>query len=312
MSIQIIDHTFGPWLARKRQENGASTYSYDLCTAIIPDLRNHLEANHPEKFILISTAPPLAQVDTKDLQTGRPDLVIQFLHTYPYRSPFGDIRKLLDRFPDARIILVTAYQAYLYRLERWLHDQGRSGSVSVHFQPMFILPQEVISVAREPIDKYPKQEKRIIYFGNLYKGKATEYHRLRDGLGRAGWQLDVISRSQFNREGKLLSREEIWRIICRYQYGIGVGRCALEMYALGLRLLISGAHWGGLCLLPEDYQTQSRSNFNGRVITGTRDLEEALELLPISYRPKTACRNQADINGLLRKVCDIFSYSVIK
>lgn len=306
MSILLIDHTFGPWLARKRQENGASTYSEDLCTAIIPELWDYLEANHSGKDILISTAPPLAQVDPAYLHTKKPDLVIQFLHTYPYRSPFDDIQRLLDRFPHSRILLVTAYQAFLHRLQRWIHGKGKSEWVAAHFQPMFILPRKLTALSQNPVCEYLAAEKRIVYFGNLYKGKSTEYHRIKQGLANAGWKLDVISRSQFNGAGKVLDREEIWKIISRYRYGIGVGRCALEMYALGLQLLISGEHWGGLCLVPEDYQTQSRTNFNGRVITGTRDLEEALELLPISHWQAPSFSDQANTNGLIRKVENMF------
>lgn len=305
MAIQVIDHTFAPWVARKRQENGASTYSADICLAIIPKIKEHLGKNYTGKNILISTAPPLVDIDPNDIHMERPDLVIQFLHTYPYQSQFINIHDLLDRFSNSRIILVTAYEAYFYRLKRWIQIIGKSGSVTVHFQPMFILPQKAIKALSKPVCKFLHEEKRIIYFGNLYKGKATEYHRIKQGLAKAGWQLDVISRSQFNSSGKILNRDEIWQIISRYQYGIGVGRCALEMYALSLKILISGEHWGGLCMMPDDYKTQTRSNFNGRVITGTRDLNEALDLLPISHWQPPSYGEQADTEGLIQVIDNI-------
>lgn len=282
MSIQIIDHTYGPWLAKKRQENGAATYSEDIVEVLIPDLTEDLNQLYPDTNILISTAPPLAKVETQHIVHDQQDLIIQFLHTYPYRNSMDPIEETLTCFPNSKIILVTAYLTYETRINQWAKDRGQDHQLKAVFIPMFIQPKKIMETVGKIDFKNSPDQKRIIYFGNLYKAKASEYHRLRNYLERAGWQVDVISKSRLNDKGPILSRKDIWTLISYYRYGIGVGRCALEMYQLGLKVLISGEHWGGLCMDCDDYFTQQRTNFNGRLITGTRDLEEALELLPVS------------------------------
>lgn len=282
MPIQIIDHTFRPWLARKRQENGAATYSQDIVDVLIPELVEHLQEDHPATDVLISTAPPLAQVEDPYILCDRPELVIQFLHTYPYKECMRPINSLLNRFPQSKVILITAYLSYDTRINQWAKEEQLDHRVKSVFIPMFIQPDEIQKAVGKRHFRKDPDEKRIIYFGNLYQAKMPEYHRLRQGLERAGWTVDVISKSRLNGQNPILSQEESWKLISQYQYGIGVGRCALEMYQLGLKVLISGEHWGGLCMDSEDYFIQQRTNFNGRTITGTRDLEEALELLPLS------------------------------
>lgn len=282
MPIQIIDHTFRPWLARKRQENGAATYSQDIVDVLIPELVEHLQEDHPATDVLISTAPPLAQVEDPYILHDRPELVIQFLHTYRYRDPMAPVSALLNRFPHSKVILITAYLSYDTRINQWAKDQELQHRLKSVFVPMFIQPEKIQEAVGRTYFKHDPGDKRIIYFGNLYKAKSQEYLRIRQGLERAGWKVDVISRSHLNGQNPLLTQTDSWKLISQYRYGIGVGRCALEMYQLGLKVLISGEHWGGLCMDSDDYFTQQRTNFNGRVITGTRDLQEALELLPLS------------------------------
>lgn len=282
MPLQVIDHNYAPWLAKKRQENGAATYSRDIADLIIPELDIHLTVMHPDRNVLVSTAPLLDQVPKDDIQLESVDLVIQFLHTYPYKDWIRPIQKLEESFPGVQILLITAYQNYHYRLREYSEDRN----VTSRFLSMAIRDSDLLRGFREMNGfKRVRKQKKIIYFGNLYKAKAPEFHRLRKGLEAAGWQLDVISKSQFNRTGPKLSQVKIWEILSQYAYGIGVGRCALEMYALGMRVLISGQEWGGVCVSYEDFQIQTETNFNGRIITGTRDLEEALFLLKGSYNP---------------------------
>jgi hypothetical protein len=281
MPVKLIDHNYKPWLSKKRQENGAATYSYELCQDQIHTLILTLGKQHPDKRILISSAPPLDQVLPED--RFDPDLLIQYLHTYPYKDPFGPLDKILTSYMATPMILVTAYKNYYHRINLWIEKYELP--VRVIFLPMSISIHPLAQIKDRTEDPDPA-DKRIIYFGNLYRAKATEFYRVVDLIKSQGWTVDVISKSKFNNSGEILNREQIWEIIRGYSYGIGVGRCAQEMYALGLKVLISGEHWGGLLMDPEDLQTQLRSNFNGRIITGTRDLIEALELLPYSYSPQ--------------------------
>lgn len=286
MAIQIIDHNFRPWLAKKRQENGAATYSNDILDILMPKLTGYLDRYHEERNILISTAPPLAKVEDPYILHDPVELVIQFLHTYPYRTPMVPINALLNRFPNSKVILVTAYQSYLLRMQMMLRKEGLQERVKPVFVPMFIQPKKILVAIGKRWFRHD-DEKRIIYFGNLYKAKSQEYFRVKQGLERAGWKVDVFSKGKLNGQNPVWPQADIWKHISGYRYGIGVGRCALEMYSLGLKVLISGEHWGGLCMTDDHFAIQTETNFNGRIITGTRDLHEAIELLPHSLEPMT-------------------------
>jgi hypothetical protein len=288
MPIHIIDHTYGPWVSRKRQENGAATYSRDIMELVMPELFSFLDTKFGDRRVLISTAPPLTDVRREDLPARyhSPDIVLQWLHAYSYNSPYLPIHRLLAKFPDSKIVVVTAYEAYKLRLDTFdLFDSSELARLHVVYVPMFI-NTHWIEVNTLRCRQGSSPEKRILYFGNLYKAKSKEFRRVIAEIRSAGWTVDILSKGKLNYNGPTLTQEESWRLMQSYSYGIGVGRCALEMYTLGLRVLISGEHWGGLCLDQSDWATQVRTNFNGRVITGTRDLTEALDLLPHSFTKK--------------------------
>lgn len=302
MKISVIDHKFSPWVLNKRQENGASTYSRDINDILMPDLIRELSCGFPDQQVLISTAPPLAKY-ADHLDDKYQHLIIQFLHSYPYQDSFLPIMQLIEKFPSSKIIFVTAYYAYKIRIESMIWEKDLEDTVAVHYLPMFINTHLLEDKRLAHSCRLTDDRKRIIYFGNLYKAKAPEYHRLKAGLAKMDWKLDVISKSRLNGSGKLLDQRSTWDIISGYDYGIGVGRCALEMYHIGLKVLISGEHWGGICLGLDDYLTQQRTNFNGRIITGTRDLHEALEILPMTYQPDMVTpKKPATESGLVELV----------
>lgn len=78
---------------------------------------------------------------------------------------------------------------------------------------------------------------RVIYFGNLRAPKQSAYYYLKLAVQRHGWYLDRISADRLN-DGRKLTRAQILETISRYRYGVGVGICAHEMAALGLRTYI--------------------------------------------------------------------------
>lgn len=285
MPIQLITHTYHPWLSRKKQENGAATYSADLIQKAIPGLIESLEAERPEsENILISTCPLLQDICFCDLDFIATDLAIQYLHTYPYENPIGYIQRIWELMPGkhsgTRLILVTAYQNYAYLINDWA-AKNELNLQAIYF-PMQIDQERLQSIQIPSI----RIQSSIVYFGNLYKEKSSEYLRVKSELSKRGIVLDVISRSSLNGSPEKLSQEHIWNLLAQYRYGIGVGRCALEMYALGMQVLISGQHWGGLLMDEKDEIQQMKTNYNGRVITGTRDFDVAMQLLPASYIPQ--------------------------
>src|SRR5690606_33289480 len=119
-----------------------------------------------------------------------------------------------------RIIFVTAYK----KVHNALISQG--------YESLFI-PMTVDTT------KLPKaiqsDEKRIIYFGNVMRVKREGYTFLSTMLNAMGWKLDRLSNNYYKGQ-RLHNQQEVWSILSNYSYGIGVGRCALEMLGMGMKV----------------------------------------------------------------------------
>jgi hypothetical protein len=110
-----------------------------------------------------------------------------------------------------------------------------------------------------------------VYFGNLVGAKRKSIEFL-NGRG-----VDVVSCIE--------NQNEALRRVAQYRYGIGVGRCALEMMAMGMKVMIFGKGLGGLIISHDDYERQSAANFNSNVTTGAGSISECMaridEAMPI-------------------------------
>lgn len=107
-----------------------------------------------------------------------------------------------------------------------------------------------------------KPTKDWVYYGNIIGDKRKAFDRLRVT------GFDTVSGVKDQREA--LSR------VSQYRYGIGVGRCALEMMEMGLKVMIYGKDMGGLILSEEDYEIQRAANFNANVITGVASVDDGV------------------------------------
>jgi hypothetical protein len=101
-----------------------------------------------------------------------------------------------------------------------------------------------------------------VYYGNIMGQKESGLERL------AGMRFDRVSRVR--------DQQEALRRVAQYRYGIGVGRCALEMMAMGMKVLIFGKDFGGLTLSENDFDRQRSVNFNANLITGVADIAEGV------------------------------------
>lgn len=101
-----------------------------------------------------------------------------------------------------------------------------------------------------------------VYYGNIMGAKRRALDQL------ATVKFDVVSG---------VDQETALRRVSQYRFGIGVGRCALEMMAIGMKVVIFGKDFGGLILSQSDYERQRDANFNGNVITGVASMTEAVE-----------------------------------
>lgn len=101
-----------------------------------------------------------------------------------------------------------------------------------------------------------------VYYGNIVGHKRTAFDRLY-GIG-----FDVVA--------GISDQQVALQRVAQYRYGIGVGRCALEMMAMGLKVLLFGKDFGGIILSEDDFRRQQAANFNGNVMTGAPTIADAV------------------------------------
>lgn len=127
-----------------------------------------------------------------------------------------------------------------------------------------------------------------VYYGNLIGAKQKPIERLKK------IRFDLVS--------GVSSQSEALRRVSQYRYGIGVGRCALEMMAMGLKVLIFGKDLGGLILTPDDFERQREANFNANVITGVGGLDEAIARIDDAQTP--VCTFQAGADEIRSRIIE--------
>lgn len=259
MGMRVIDHTDEWWQRRRdrrRAENGAATYSRDIVTHHVA---RWAKLAHNGTDLVVSTAPPL--VAHPDI---RGDMVVQYLHTYDYKAP----TLVADRVTAAlggrvgRILFVSAYRPLVNQLTAAGYD-------AIHI-PMRVDADWIRHLAGPaPLDAGVYGSGRAVYFGNITPAKMRHFTPMVRQFEATGWRLDVVS--------EVGDQRAALRTLRSYSYGIGVGRCALEMMALGMRVMISGAKFGGIVTSVPEWEVQSGVNFNGRVITYDRTIPACVE-----------------------------------
>ncbi|MFA5172606.1 MAG: hypothetical protein WC426_13675 [Sulfuriferula sp.] len=266
--MHVIDDTNELWQLRYQEhgrENGAATYSRELVKYQVPIWQRLIEQTDidPDK-VVISTCPLINETDLALLPRDT-ELVVQYLHRYPHREPMTDVAKVLKALPGVKnIVFVTAYNSFAH----YLRKQG----VNVIFMPMTVDNTELLKIAATQ-EKH--NQKRVIYFGNLLHGKQRVYPLIKAAFEKAGWKFDTIADGYFNGKQKV-NQQEAWQIISQYSYGIGVGRCALEMYELGLKVVVCGKAFAGLVTNEREFAAQIGTNFNARVVTFDRTIDTCI------------------------------------
>lgn len=125
-----------------------------------------------------------------------------------------------------------------------------------------------------------RPSKQWVYYGNIIGAKRAAVDRLR-----------LIA---FDTVSGVANQQEALQRVSRYHYGIGVGRCALEMMAMGMKVLIFGKDLGGLILSEADFERQRAANFNANVITGVSSLSEAIDRVEESLPVSATFQNSMD------------------
>lgn len=268
----VFDHNERSWARRKKKENGAGTYSKDLVNHQVPKFKGWSDRS----VFVLSTCQKFNKI-RRIRMPRKVDWFIQYLHTYPYISPLSYINRI-RMYCRNKVVFITAYKSF--------HTLMIKKGIKSVWAAMSIDVKKVQQHAGEK-----KHNNRIIYFGNIYRDKLEQFEELKVLAAKHGYELDWICDGMFCGE-RMVSQEEAWKLISEYRYGIGVGRCAMEMMALGVKVMICGNQFGGLIMDMNDWHVQDGTNFNGRCITFDRDIDICFE-----------CLSEAmDCSGLVRDI----------
>jgi hypothetical protein len=272
--IRVIDHNEKEWRAKYDSQpgtNGGYAYSVDIVKYHLPIIKRIVK-NSQYKNALIGTCDRLAAQDDMS-----PELVIQYLHRYPARQADVDADWVSAIFKGSKVIFITAY----FQQHCILTNKGYNSI----WAPMMVDPDETKGVSRQSGKRFGKG--KAIYFGNIRGGdKQATHDQVVGALAKLGWKVDTISDNKLNGRSPELTHKEILEVISQYEYGIGTGRCALEIIALGLKVLIAGNKIGGIMINDEDWEVQRKSNLNTYAVTFGRTIEACMECIDMSIAPK--------------------------
>jgi len=118
----------------------------------------------------------------------------------------------------------------------------------------FFIP---MSIDTEWLPYRHNENKKIIYFSNIYDEKNKTIFEMKE----MGLEFDTMSQGKFNGNGDFNWNEAI-EIVSEYEYGIGVGRSAIEMLAMGMKVIIAGKKIGGVISNNEELTKHWATNCN--------------------------------------------------
>jgi len=284
--VTIFDHTYLPWAKNSGSgNNGAVTYSKDIVAFQIPKWKQFLPK---DLDVIISTAPRFSHIERKDVKLFY-DVAIQYLHTYPYKNALQYIEEIVKNKPfvATKMYFLSAYLPFVKYLNSVLGDD-----IEAVYVPMSINTNVVPTINANASN-------RMMYFGNLYMNKHDAFEIVRKTSDQIYLHFDHIAFNKFNDTIEIYSQDGIWHKIRQYKFGAGVGRCALEMMAMGLQVVICGQKFGGIMLNEQDFQRQREVNMNGRIITTDRDPLVCLSLRNEIYIPDKESFNIGNENHCL-------------
>jgi|GEM_PF-3203308 len=251
ITITLFDHNTHPvWAdsyqsvhAAKNKTNGAYTYSIDIVKYHIPIILDLLANQKKYKNIIITTVGS----NNYEIIPKKTDLIISYLHENIDRE-IPRIEEFIKNYKK-KVIYITA------RLD--LYEKIISMGIDAIHLPMAIVVSDIDKFEGK-FQKY--YGKRVIWFGNKYLGKDAMFGKVKSTFIRKGWQFDEISKNKFNNRIKL-NRDNIFEILSHYQYGVGVGRCFLEVTALGIKTMICAQKNGGIITNNEEFELHKAHNF---------------------------------------------------
>lgn len=226
--VDLYNHLNSPVWSQKNgvikgMHNGARSYSEVITEHYFPIFKKILEPDG------IPTAVITVTTENNPIRFGEYKRIFLFLHECRYLQQPTIARA--ERFAKMN----SHAEVYFIVWEESTAEQMRKHKLNAIFLPMAIDVQEVRSHILKPAPL--KNDHKIIWFGNVRELKRPYYRYFLSEANKMGLTVDTISNSRFNRQYKM-TRDEIMQCLQYYKYGVGVGICAHEMSALGLKVFI--------------------------------------------------------------------------
>lgn len=225
--IDLINHKNSPvWSQRNgvinNYKNGARRYSEMITEYYFPVFEEFFKNDSKRTAVITVTT------ENKPIFFENYDRIFCFRHECRYKQQptISRCLQFAKTNQHAEVIFVV--------WEESTAKQLRKVGLNAIFLPMAIDVEEV----RKHLSPEIEKEDAIIWYGQLRRKKRPFFEYFASECRKYNIRLDYISNNKFNGVGEELSREEIMKILQRYKYGVGVGICAHEMSALGLKVFI--------------------------------------------------------------------------
>lgn len=222
--LEVIDHTNSPVWTEANQRlcggNGAVNYSKAIAAYYLPVFRELFQ--NDERRVCMCTVTKESGI----VKLPAYDLLFVFCHQCSwYRQNSVAWAKGFARV-NPNVVFIVWHEDYARVLEQ--------NGLKAIFIPMGIDLKELEQYKRTPRWRH---RRRIIWYGNIRPAKRPYFQHFKSECEKAGLHLDYISGDRLNGE-RWLSREEIMWELQNYRVGVGVGICAHEMAALGLKVIL--------------------------------------------------------------------------
>lgn len=254
---------------------GVETYWNDFKKIILPYIaETHTVTFSKEHYedLILSFHKEIEDRDKKNLGAKG----IRILHT----PNSGQLTRLQHCIGE--VTHITHYKNLIAKLN--MYDRR----LKMKFIPM--------SIDIERLPNITEKNGKIVYFGNIIPEKLDVYNAL-----KKQYNIDIISYNVLNYNSKKMTNDETLQKLAEYSIGIGVGRCALEMLAMGLKVIVAGRKYSGY-ITAKNFNEHWESNFNSDVLQKSSDyfLDDIkfLQKYKIDYNIKEVSMNNFKYNYL--------------
>lgn len=241
MPITLINHNNSPGWTEKNQRlannsNGAKIYSQAITKYYWKEFEKVFQDSEQNVALVTVTLESKAQ-----FFQGY-DKVFIFIHECNWQKQpvIARAKKIVEANPQAEIIFIVWHEDTAH----WLEING----MKAIFMPMAIDMQEIEEARLTKVKKY---QRRILWFGHIRNTKKPYFQYFVAQANKMGWQVDWISGNRLNGETPL-TRKQVLQTIQRYKYGVGVGQCAQEMAAYGLKVILYAYNFKCNCPYTEE------------------------------------------------------------